>query len=197
MTEAIEVVAETERAQVLLHPTRLRILELLTEPASAASLAPRLELPRQLVNYHLRELLRVRLVVLAEERTRGSVSERIYRRVGDSYAIAPQALGAMGDAPAALQDRYSSAYQIGMASRVLHDVAALRTAAAAAKKALPTFSLEVDVRFADAAARSAFTQELADAVAALVQRHHDARSPGGRTFRFFLGAHPRPAARRG
>jgi len=44
------------------------------------------------------------------------------------------------------------------------------------------------VRFADAAARSAFAQELADAVAALVRRHHDASAPRGRTFRCYVGA---------
>ena len=77
-----------------------------------------------------------------------------------------------------------------VASQAIADLAALRQGAAAAGQALPTFTLEASVRFADAKARSAFTQELADAVADLVRRYHDDRAPRGRTFRFYLGAYP-------
>ena len=56
MSAALEVVAEPERAAALLHPARRQLLEALDEPLSAASLAERLSLPRQRVNYHLREL---------------------------------------------------------------------------------------------------------------------------------------------
>jgi hypothetical protein len=59
---------------------------------------------------------------------------------------------------------------------------------------LATLALEVEVRFADAESRSAFAQELADAVAALVKKHHDDKARGGRTFRVYLGAYPKPAA---
>jgi DNA-binding transcriptional ArsR family regulator len=188
--DAVDVVTDTVRAQVLLHPTRLLILEHLAEPGSAASLARRLDLPRQRVNYHLRELEQQDLVALVEERTRGSVSERVYRRTGDSYAISIDAIGRLGSSPDTVHDRFSSAYQVALASRAIADLAELRAGAAKAGQALPTFSLEVDVRFADAAARSAFTQELADGIAALVRRYHDERAPQGRTFRFYLGAYP-------
>lgn len=191
----VEVVGDPARAQTLLHPTRLAILERLDRPGSAASLARQLDLPRQRLNYHLRELEEQGLVELVESRRRGSVSERIYRRSGDSYAISVEALGALGTRPDNVNDRYSSAWQIALASRTIADLAALREGAAAAGQRLPTFALEVEVRFADAAARSAFTQELADAVAALVRRHHDERAPEGRVFRFYLGAYPRPASR--
>ena len=50
-------------------PLRARILsELTTEPRSAATLAQRVGLSRQKVNYHLRELERHELVELVEER---------------------------------------------------------------------------------------------------------------------------------
>jgi len=48
------------------------------------------------------------------------------------------------------------------------------------------------VRFADAAARHAFTEELSQTVAALVAKHHDESAPGGRAFRFYVGAYPKP-----
>lgn len=190
MTQAVDVVRETARAQVLLHPARLLILEHLASPGSAASLARQLGLPRQRLNYHLRELEEQGLVELVEERERGSVRERIYRRTGDSYAISSEALGGLGSSPEKVRDRFSSAWQIAMASRAIADLAALREAATAAAQPLATFALEVEVRFADGAARSAFAQELADAVAALVRRYHDERAPQGRAFRFYMGAYP-------
>ena len=52
----LQVVDDPERAAAMLHPLRMRMLETLREPHSAASLARILELPRQKVNYHLREL---------------------------------------------------------------------------------------------------------------------------------------------
>lgn len=55
-------------------------------------------------------------------------------------------------------------------------------------------SLEVDVRFADGAARSTFAQELSDAVAELARKYHDEGASNGRTFKFYLGAYPKRAS---
>jgi DNA-binding transcriptional ArsR family regulator len=188
----LEVVAEPARARSLLHPSRSAILEALAEPSSAAKLARRLGEPRQRLNYHLRELEDQDLVRLVEEHRRGSASERIVVRSGSSYAISPAALGPLRTRPEALRDRFSSAYQIAVASQAIAELAALRADAGATGQALPTFTLEVDVRFADAAARHAFTEELAQTVAALVAKHHAETAPGGRTFRFYVGAYPKP-----
>ena len=56
MAAAVQVIQSAAAAEKLLKPERLRILELLTEPDSASGIARRLSLPRQTVNYHLREL---------------------------------------------------------------------------------------------------------------------------------------------
>ncbi|MBL8752663.1 MAG: helix-turn-helix transcriptional regulator [Planctomycetes bacterium] len=194
MTDAVHVVAQPERAMSLLDPVRQRILEALAEPTSAVELATRLGVPRQRLNYHLQELLRHGLLSVVHEHERGSVRERVYQRVGGSYAISREAIGALGSRPELVPDRFSSAYQIAVASQAIADLAQLREGAAAAGQVLPTLSLEVDVRFASASARSAFAQELADAVATLVEKHHDARARGGRTFKFYVGGYPRPAA---
>ena len=52
----VDVIEELKRAQVLLRSGRVEFLENLAEPSSAAALARKLDLPRQRVNYHLREL---------------------------------------------------------------------------------------------------------------------------------------------
>jgi DNA-binding transcriptional ArsR family regulator len=191
VTRPVEVVGDPARAQSMLHPTRLRILEQLAQPASAAALARALGEPRQRLNYHLRELEQHGLVEVVEERRRGSVTERVYRRSGERYAISIEALGQLGSRPEAVADRFSSAYQIALASQAVSDLAALREGAAQAGQSLPTMSLDVEVRFADAASRSAFAQKLADAVAALVREHHDERATQGRWFKVYLGAYPK------
>ncbi len=193
MTVAVDVVEETERAQALLHPARLELLGELSEPGSAATLARRLGQPRQRINYHLRELEAQRLIEVVEERRKGSVLERTYRRTGQAYTISTAALGRLGTTPEEVQDRFSSAYQIALASRAVRELGALQAGARAAGKLLPTLALDVEVRFASAEARQAFAQELSESVAALVAKHHDERSAGGRTFRFYMGSYQRPS----
>jgi hypothetical protein len=46
------------------------------------------------------------------------------------------------------------------------------------------------VRFASAADRAAFAEELTAAIAALVSRYHDEHAPGGRDHRIVLAIHP-------
>lgn len=134
MTESVLVVAEPEKARTLLHRTRLQILEQLSQPGSATSLARELELPRQRLNYHLRELEAQGLIEVHHESERGSVRERVYRRAGDSYTISTAALGALGSRPEDIQDRFSSSYQIAVASEAVAALAKLRTQAAAAAR---------------------------------------------------------------
>ncbi|MCP3919984.1 MAG: helix-turn-helix transcriptional regulator [bacterium] len=159
----------------MLHPTRLELLEHLDEPRSAADLARELGLPRQRINYHLRELEAQSLIERVEEKRRGRSIGRTYRRTGRAYAISTAALGALGTTPEEAMDRFSSAHQIALASRAVRDLAELQAGARAAGKKLP-----------------AFASELADALAALTAKYHDEKAPRGRTFRFFLGAHPKP-----
>ena len=52
----LEVIHDPAAAVVALDPVRARLLAELAEPGSAASLAPRMGLARQKVNYHLRAL---------------------------------------------------------------------------------------------------------------------------------------------
>ena len=50
---AVEVIDDPAAAAVALEPVRSRLLSELAEPASAATLAARLGIARQKVNYHL------------------------------------------------------------------------------------------------------------------------------------------------
>ncbi|WP_281689322.1 ArsR/SmtB family transcription factor [Pseudonocardia thermophila] len=65
-------------------PVRARILtELATAPGSASSLARTLGIPRQKINYHLRQLEEHGIVQLIEERRRSGLTERADGRAAD------------------------------------------------------------------------------------------------------------------
>lgn len=190
MTPAVSFVRDTGRAAALLDPLRLRMLEHLRQPDSASGLARRLHLPRQKVNYHLRELEKQRLVKLVEERRKGNCVERVLRTTAIAYVIDPATLGKLALDPSQVQDRFSSAYLVAIAARAIRDLATLRPRAEKAGKKLATFTLQTEVRFASAADRKAFAEELANAIARLVAKYHDEKTAGGRRFQFFLGAYP-------
>ena len=65
---AIQVIDDPSAATVALEPMRSRLLSELAMPASAATLATRVGLARQKVNYHLHELEAHGLVRLAQEK---------------------------------------------------------------------------------------------------------------------------------
>lgn len=109
-----------------------------------------------------------RLVELVAEKTRGSVTERIYRRTGDSYALSSVVLGPLAVTPEQFQDRFSVAFQVALASRTIRELEELQRGAALAKKTLPTFAAETEVRFAEA--RAAFAEELTAAMASFLGR---------------------------
>ena len=52
----VAIIEDAAVAEVTLDPVRARLLAELAQPGSASSLAPRLGLSRQKVNYHLRAL---------------------------------------------------------------------------------------------------------------------------------------------
>jgi DNA-binding transcriptional ArsR family regulator len=186
----VAVIEDPQTAGVTLDPVRARLLAELVEPASAAALAARLGLPRQRVNYHLRALERHGLVALVEERRKGNATERVLRATAASYVISPEALAPLQPDPERAPDRLSARWLLALAAGLLRDVGALITGAARARMRLATFGMAGEVRFASAADRAAFAEELAGAVAALVARYHDATAPGGRTHRVVLAVHP-------
>lgn len=189
---ALDFVREAERASVLLHPLRLRIVAELREPDSASGLARRLRIPRQKINYHLRELEKERLVELVEERRKGNCTERIVRASARSYLIDPAALGALATDPNQIEDRFSSAYLVAVAARAIRDLAVLCARAEKAQKKLATFTLQTEVRFASAAGAHAFAEELANQLGRLIAKYHDEKVPGGQRFQVFLGSYPTP-----
>jgi DNA-binding transcriptional ArsR family regulator len=187
---AIEVIADPAAAATALEPVRSRLLSELAEPASAATLAARLGIARQKINYHLHALESHRLVRVAEKRQWGGLTERILVATAASYVVSPSALGRAAADPDRTSDRLSASYLIALAARIVREVKDLLDRAKEANKRLPTLSVDTVVRFRSPADRAAFSEELAGTVAKLVSRYHDASVPGGRAHRLVIVAHP-------
>ena len=96
----LDVIDDPARAAVALDPVKRRLLVELATPASAASLAARVGLTRQKVNYHLRALEEHKLVEPAEERRWGGLTERLMVATATSYVVSPAALGPLAADPA-------------------------------------------------------------------------------------------------
>jgi len=180
----IQVIDDPAAATVALEPMRSRLLSELVVPASAATLATRVGLARQKVNYHLHALEAHGLVRLAEERKWGGLTERLLVATAASYVVSPSVLGPVAADRNREIDRLSASYLIALGARVVREVGDLGR--------LATLAVDTEVRFRSATDRAAFTNELTEAITKLVSKYHDASAPGGRAHRLVVVAHPLP-----
>jgi DNA-binding transcriptional ArsR family regulator len=188
----LRVIDDPASASVALDPVRSRLLSELRTPASAATLAGRMGLPRQRVNYHLRTLEVHGLVRVDSKKRWGGLTERRLVATASAYVVSPGALGPVAVDPARVMDRLSASYLVALAARVIREIGQLFRKSEEVNKRLATLSIDTEVRFRSAEERAAFSSELTAAVAALVARYHDESAPGGRRHRLIVGAYPMP-----
>jgi DNA-binding transcriptional ArsR family regulator len=183
----VRVLADAAAVEVALDPIRASILDALTEPGSAATVAAAVGSTRQKVNYHLKALEAHGLVELAEERLWGGITERFVRRSARHLVVAPDVLQGAAIDPNEVADRLSAAYLIAVNARTVSEVGAIANAAAGTR--LPTLTVDTVIGFRSPDDRAAFASDLQSAVAALVARyHHD----DGRPHRLTVSSYPRP-----
>jgi len=188
----LQVIDDPAAATAALEPMRGRLLSELVVPASAATLASRVGLTRQKVNYYLHGLEAHGLVRLAEERKWGGLTERLLVATAASYVVSPSALGPVAADPNREIDRLSASYLIALGARVVREVGDLVRRAKETGKRLATLAVDTEVRFRSPADRAAFSNELAEAITKLVSKYHDESAPGGRAHRLVVVAHPLP-----
>jgi DNA-binding transcriptional ArsR family regulator len=186
----IAIIDNAEQAATLLQPLRIRLVELLREPDTAAGVARKLGLPRQLVNYHMRQLETSRLLELVEERRLGARTERVLKSAARSYLVGPGALGPLAADRAQLTDRMSASHVLAMAARMIRRVSAALSRAAADGKRVAALSVLSEVRFRSAHDRNAFAEELTSALAELIAKYHDDSASDARRFELALGVYP-------
>jgi uncharacterized protein YndB with AHSA1/START domain/DNA-binding transcriptional ArsR family regulator len=210
-SDRVEVIQEAARAVVALHPIRLKILELLRVPASPTTLSKSLGIPRQHLNYHVRELESAGLVEMVEEKRKGSVVERLYQATSRSYIVSPKAMGDLRISPGDVEDRFSSDYLLAVGSKLIEDVVNLREHRAVMpqnggksrvlpnavsaytnrrRQTIPTMALEAEIGFASDADRTAFSREITAAVSRIAATYN---KDDGEKFRVAIFAHPNVA----
>ncbi len=186
----VAVIDDPAAAQISLDPMRARLLAALAEPGSATTLAAKIGLARQKINYHLHALEEHGLIELVEERRKGNVTERVLQATALSYVISPMALSSVAPDPARSPDRLSAQWLLAVAGKLVRDTGALIAGATKAGKRLATFALDGEVRFASPGDRAAFVEELTVAVTQLVSKYHDENAPDGRDHRIIVAIHP-------
>jgi len=195
---SVEPIDDAVRAELLLDPLRQRILAEAHEPATAADIARRLELPAQNVNYHVRTLVEAGFLKPAgEERKRNLVARR-YRTSARSYVLLPGILGEVGPGGPTEADRFSAAHLMRLGARLLQEVGSWFVGGADTTDRVPTLSIDTELRFDSAQRRAAFAEALQDAVTAVVAEYSDparyfgGESREGRPYRLVVGCYPVP-----
>jgi DNA-binding transcriptional ArsR family regulator len=193
----VELVAERERAQFLLHPLRLRIMEAAREPASAAGLARRLDLKPQKVNYHVRRLSDLGFLRVVEERRAGNVLETVYVASARSYVLASGVLGPL--APVLSDDGVTAGRLLALHARAEAELGAVMAGAGSGGSTLGALALDEEFRFETAQQRAVFTRAVRDLFSAVVRKYTSPAAPvegpaTGRRYRMILGCYPLPDA---
>ncbi|QDP98865.1 helix-turn-helix transcriptional regulator [Microlunatus elymi] len=184
----IQVLNDAVAVEVALDPIRTSILDALTEPGSAASVAATVGLTRQKVNYHLKALEAHGLVEPAGERTWGGITERYVQRSARHLVVAPDLLEGRVADPNEIADRLSAAYLVAVSARTMSEAGSAASKVATGTR-VPTLTVDTVIGLKSPEDRAAFAAELQTALAELVAKyHHD----DGRLHRLTVSSYPKP-----
>ena len=196
MTIRVRSVTDPRAVQALAQPMRVQVLEALREPASAAGVARRLGEPRQKVNYHLKELVRVGLARHSGERRRGNFVEQLYQAVARRFVISNAITWDAERLQATLRDQVSLAHLADLGERLQQDAAGLLDRAAYEAVEIPSATIEAEIRLGDAASRARFLEEYLAAIGPLLKKYGvaDEAGTGGDVYRLAVAVYPDSAA---
>lgn len=190
-TAPVSVIRDAPRAGVLLKPLRREILAQARSPISATGIAAALNRPRQVVNYHVRELARAGFLRRAgRARKRGLVEQR-YVVSAQAYVLAPEVLGDVDASAAAPSDTASASYLLMLATRLQKELSESWRRANADGEALPLLSLDTTFGFRAADDRARFAKALTRAITRVVADHTTTSvGAGDGKYRLVLGCYP-------
>jgi DNA-binding transcriptional ArsR family regulator len=186
----VQTIADLDALQVLSHPLRVRILESLREPLSAAAAARAIGEPRQKVHYHLKELERVGLVERLDEQRVGNLIETRYRTAARSFVVALDVAWSDPRRAQAMREQHSLEQLVLAGARLQRDAVVLLDGAAFDGDEVASASVELEVRFVDETDRSAFLSDYLSMVTDLCERYGDR---DGEPYSVMLAAYPSPS----
>ena len=184
---AVKVVSNSEQAKALTTPVRRKMLELLKDPGTAASIARELNMPRQKVNYHIKALEKTGLVCRTGERRNGNFIEQLYRSTARRFVLSQELAWDDDTLMQALADQVSLAHLSNLGNKLQCDVAELLEKAATSNHEIPSLSTEIELRFSNAESRTAFAKDLLEAAKKLAIKHGAKK---GDAYRMLLAAYP-------
>ncbi len=189
MQTRAQTVSDPAAVEALTHPIRRKVLAELRAPKSAASVARTLGMPRQKVNYHLKELAKAKLVRTAGERAKGHLTEKLYEAVAGTFILSPRVAWEDGARDKAMRDQVSLKRLVSMGDQLQKDAISLLDLAAFDGEEIPSASVEAAISFADEEARSSFMEDYLQVLGPLLSKH-GARE--GRGYRVALAVYPDP-----
>jgi len=198
----VGVIRDAPKAGVLLRPLRREILAHAQTPVSAAGIAAIMGRPRQVVNYHVRQLAKAGFLRRAGRVQKRGLTEQRYVVSAKAFMIAPEVLGAMNASAATVgtPDKTSAAYLLMLATRLQRELVESWRKAEATGAPLPLLSLDTEFGFPSAADRTRFATALTKAITTVVAEHTIAAGGGrpstslraGGRYRLVLGCYPTP-----
>jgi hypothetical protein len=193
MAAPVGVISDAPTAGVLLKPLRREILAHARTPVSAAGIAAAMGRPRQVVNYHVRELAKAGFLRRAGRVRKRGLTEQRYVISARAYVLAPEMLGALDASAtdAVSPDKTSAAYLLMLAARLQRELSESWRKAEADDTSLPLLSLDTEFRFASAVDRARFADALTRAITRVVADHTSPAGTDG-SFRLVLGCYPTP-----
>lgn len=171
MATGTALIETTDQLVAITHTTRLRILDELRTPGTAAGVARRIGEARQLVNHHVQALAKVGLLRRAGERRNGNFVEQLYEATAGTFILSPRITWGEGERARTLAEQLSLRRLVEFGERLQRDAITLLDRAAFEGDQIPSATVEATVRFADQAARSAFLDEYLQLTAELIEKH--------------------------
>ncbi len=192
----LECVTDRRRAQALLHPLRRTVLTLAREPVSATELGSRLNLPRQRINYHVRELARAGLLKRAGRRRKRNMFEQRYVATARAFVLSPELLGPLAADWRSITDVQSAAYLLALIVQVQADLVRAWKEVSRQRTRISTLSVKSQFRFESLGQREEFERRLRQAVVEVIARYTsryaraDGTAAAGLAYRLVLGCYP-------
>lgn len=184
---SVRLLQDPRQVQALAQPIRMRILDALRTPDTAAGLARSFDRSRQSIGYHLRELRRVGLVRRAGERRKGNFIEQLYEATARRFVVSSRFASNPERLASVFRDQVALAQLSDLGERVQRDAAGLIDRAAFEGAEIPSATVEAEVSFPDEGTRAAFMEEYVEALRALLTKYGRG---GGAPFRVALAVYP-------
>ena len=187
MASGTALIETADQLVAITHPMRLRILDVLRTPGTAAGAARNLGEPRQLVNHHVRALANAGLLRSVGERRNGNFVEQLYESSAGTFILSSRITWGDGERVRTLAEQLSLRQLLEFGERLQRDAITLLDRATFEGDEIPSATVEATVRFADPAARAAFLEEYLRLTAELIEKHAD---DDGDAYVVGLAVHP-------